>query len=142
MSRNLVLMLLLCACAPPLPPLSLELGQGIERFAPLLEGEEVDLVMGPQGGWHLWAGLRVSGLEPAQATQEAIVEITVEHDGELDQNRLRPAFHAVDERLEAAGLTGIVHEPDRVRGRDVVLGARLTVDGRQTEDARAIKVRP
>jgi hypothetical protein len=34
-------------------PLSLELGTGLTTHAPLAAGDDVELIMGPQGGWHL-----------------------------------------------------------------------------------------
>lgn len=33
--------------------------------APLTDGDEVEMVFGPAGGWTLWFGLRTAGLPPA-----------------------------------------------------------------------------
>ena len=41
-----------------------EIGTGLTDFAPIPEGGEVELVMGPQGGWHIEIATRLYGLEP------------------------------------------------------------------------------
>ena len=37
----------------------LELGTGSWRFEPVTDGDEISLVRGAQGGWHLWVSVRV-----------------------------------------------------------------------------------
>ncbi len=37
-----------------------EIGDGTDPFVPLLDGGAVTMVHGPQGGWHMLAGVRVS----------------------------------------------------------------------------------
>jgi hypothetical protein len=131
MSRSLLVLALVSGCAP----VEVELGQGIVAFAPLEDGDEVELVQGPQGGHHIWTGLRVRGLDEDAG---AFAELWVELDGHVaDHSRVRPLFHIVDERREAAGLTCLVQSPERLRGRDIVLGARL--EG--IEDRRRVRVR-
>lgn len=41
----------------------LELGTGTWRFEPLADGQDVPLVRGAQGGWHLWLSVRADGLD-------------------------------------------------------------------------------
>ncbi len=45
----------------------LEIGSGAERFEALEDGGEVPLVVGPQGSFMLYFGLRAEGLEPGDA---------------------------------------------------------------------------
>ena len=58
---------------------SLELGTGFNQFAPLTCGESLDIIQGPQGGFHLWAALRTQGL--SSTTTWSLV-CTFERDGE------------------------------------------------------------
>lgn len=45
-----------CACAPP----AVTIGTGPFPFAPMAEGQDVVMVHGPQGGWHVLASLRAA----------------------------------------------------------------------------------
>lgn len=55
----------MAAAAPePMPdePV-LELGTGTARFAPVSDGDELPMIRGAQGGWHVWASVRVTGMD-------------------------------------------------------------------------------
>jgi len=59
---------LLVACAgdlqvPDLDP-DLQLGTGVDAFVALDDGDEVEVVFGPQGGYHVDGSLRVQGIDP------------------------------------------------------------------------------
>jgi len=41
-----------------------EIGTGITSFVPVADGEDVELVMGPQGGWHIDVTLRLYEMDP------------------------------------------------------------------------------
>jgi hypothetical protein len=64
---------LLVGCPPPggtdagsvdAGPPSLELGTGESSFVPVVDGGEIELVHGPQGGWHAVGAVRMSGFDP------------------------------------------------------------------------------
>lgn len=59
----LPLLLLLAACDPNLAP-GLEIGTGEIAFVPLTDGDTLQIIQGPQGGFHLLASLRVHGIAP------------------------------------------------------------------------------
>jgi len=59
--RFLPLLLLLAACDPNLPP-ALEIGTGEIEFLSLEGGDTLQIIQGPQGGFHLLASLRVHGI--------------------------------------------------------------------------------
>lgn len=50
---------------PPLPdaapPAFVEIGTGARRYARLEAGQEVPIIQGPQGGFHVWGGFRGRG---------------------------------------------------------------------------------
>lgn len=57
-----------CAAAAAPDPLepetaALEIGTGTWRFEPLEDGDEIPMVHGAQGGWHLWVAVRTNGME-------------------------------------------------------------------------------
>jgi len=59
---------------------SLELGTGFSAFAPLEADQRVDIIAGPQGGFHLWASLRTHGLRSATTWR---IECAFTRDGEV-----------------------------------------------------------
>jgi hypothetical protein len=50
------------ACAEAEP--AIELGTGEIEFEPLSDGGEIEVVRGPQGGYHLLGSVRVAGIDP------------------------------------------------------------------------------
>jgi hypothetical protein len=57
-----------CGVPPPPAETSVELGTGEWQFEPLANGQNVALVWGPQGGYHVWLSVQTQGMEPAQVT--------------------------------------------------------------------------
>lgn len=70
----IVLLIGIVGCSDEEAPgeLVVELGTGEVAFEPLVDGTELPLVAGPQGGHHVWIGFRVTGLASTRA------ELTVE----------------------------------------------------------------
>lgn len=60
--------LLACEAEPPvvLDP-DLQLGTGVDGYVPLADGDDIIIVYGPQGGYHLDGSLRVQGIDPGDA---------------------------------------------------------------------------
>lgn len=76
--RSLVgLGLLLVACegspvepfdaGAPMEP-TVEIGTGELEFEPIEDGQELELILGPQGGYHFLASMQVTGVEPGTRT--------------------------------------------------------------------------
>jgi hypothetical protein len=59
---------------------SLELGTGFSVFAPLEPDQGIEIIAGPQGGFHLWASLRTHGLSSATTWR---IECAFTRDGEV-----------------------------------------------------------
>jgi len=55
-----------CSPSPTVPVLDpdLQLGTGVSSFIAVEDGDEVVIVFGPQGGYHLDGSLRVQGIDP------------------------------------------------------------------------------
>jgi len=58
--------LALAGCGAPPDEVTpwVHVGHGQHSVAPLLDGDEVELVFGPQGGWHIDLGARFGGVMP------------------------------------------------------------------------------
>lgn len=44
------------------------IGTGTSRYETLTAGESVDIIQGPQGGFHVWGALRAGGIDPHGVT--------------------------------------------------------------------------
>ncbi len=68
-------------CVPEEPPPSsdfeVELGSGSWRFEALQDGQDVELVRGAQGGWHVWVSVRARGM-PEPGIAQLLIESEVE----------------------------------------------------------------
>ena len=60
-----------CGGESPVGEGTLEIGTGESQFEGLTDGQEVELIYGAQGGYHVWLSLRAEGIEP-QRTQMRI----------------------------------------------------------------------
>lgn len=63
------LWLLLCAAGcggavEPSPAPWVEVGTGLDELRVLRDGDPLEIVFGPQGGWHVDLGVRFAGLSP------------------------------------------------------------------------------
>jgi hypothetical protein len=82
----------------------LELGTGTARFQPLEDGDEVAMVHGAQGGWHLWISARATGLSSGTGSLE-IAHGPADGSEEMQSSRV-----------------GVVFDPPDAQGRRVTLG--------------------
>lgn len=95
-----------CASSAAIEPAeaSLEVGTGTARFVPLADGDEVAMVRGAQGGWHLWVSVRAEGLDTGLGSLEIAHE---------------PADESEPEQVSRVGVT---FDPPDAQGRRVSLG--------------------
>ncbi len=98
---------------------SVTVGTGESSFDPLSEGDHLTPAWGPQGGQHLWASVRTTGLHPGSlgsrsAVSPSTIAISV-HDDEGAVASYGPVERSLQRRLgdgfqgEATGLTAVVH---------------------------------
>ncbi|MEQ9073508.1 MAG: hypothetical protein RLP09_06585 [Sandaracinaceae bacterium] len=116
-------------------------GTGVEEFIPIEPGDELALIAGPQGGYHVFSSVRVRGFIPPP------VRIAVTLRRADDDRYLGPTLtvgestlrEASDGWREAFGLLSLVNDPSDARGQEVVLrsvvsdasGALLHADERR-----------
>ena len=147
--RGLVALLLaLTACggdpAAEQPPgmATLELGTGSWRFEPLEDGQDVELVHGAQGGWHIWISLTVSGASVAHPVV-TLSMVPVDASRPAQDTSLPLAFDPPDEQgaSKLIGFTGILNDPSCMVGKLVRVRASLTTDdGEELSDVREVVV--
>lgn len=123
----------------------MELGVGPDAV-PALDGDEIELVFGPQGGWHVEVGVRLTGLDPEGTV--VTYEAYREEDGAL-LSRMRYAVNP--RRLVAEGDASVrrgdlaifdIASSDEVADRDVTITARLEDESGQViaTDLRTLRV--
>lgn len=144
-ARGLLALALLWGCASTSPgeEPALELGTGSWRFEPLEDGQEVELVRGAQGGWHVWLSVRVRGMS-ADAPR---MRLTMQP---ADESRAPQSTEVVlpfdppgeDGWRKLIGYTGVVHDPSCLVGQ--LLRIELSIpleDGRMLREERDVLVR-
>jgi hypothetical protein len=127
-------------------PLRVELGEGLTRYRALpAEGAEIELVFGPQGGWHFDLAARVHGGDPEgmrlryAVTNAAGMEVQFPGVVQLNARRVVPEGE------------GFVRVGDRavldVRDGNALVGQTLTLSvraegarGATADDRRAVTV--
>jgi len=131
-----------CADAPPVEDAALELGTGSWRFEPLEDGQEVELVRGAQGGWHVWISVRTRGVEDDRPP----VRLTVgPADGSRPPDEVEVALPFDPPRddgwRQLVGYTGVVNEPACLVGELVRFTVRVTTaDGEELTAERDVRV--
>lgn len=139
----LVLVGVLPACDPNLPP-ALEVGTGEINFVPLEDGDTLEIIQGPQGGFHLLTSLRVHGIAPGDRgdlTEPTNPTLTLDVTGEagdswiaigpitqgLDASPLseRPFTHQMTGRFAILDILA----DDELAGQSVDLSVHIAADG-------------
>lgn len=123
----LLLVLAPVGCAMPIAGQGeLEVGTGDYLFVPLAEAQEVELVFGPQGGYHVWTSLRASGLEPRRVRMELD---TVPVDGGREVERSRATIDLTRNQAEGVheflGWPAVLANPGCDLGRLLRINVRL-----------------
>ncbi len=117
-------------------PPTLEVGTGIEAFEPIVDGQALPLIQGPQGGTiggsHFWVGLRATGVVARGASLAIRVALD---DGTIISDQARTEDLAVaGSAASIAGLRAVIQTCTDVAGKRLVLRAEL-------RDASGVTVR-
>lgn len=159
--RAFVLLVSLAHCAPlgvfddgdRVPPpsdatnvdagtLAIEVGGGYDAFEPLTDGAPVDIILGPQGGHHIWTSLRVSDTTLDHVLLYVSARFADNGASVGSPSRLSSTLTLVDGARERLGLTNFVDDPAVAHGRRIVLRVEVQADdGRIGVDERAVVAR-
>lgn len=137
---------------PGKPPVSeevwgdpwIELGTGVVDFEPLTDGDDIELVAGLQGGWHLDVSLRFDGFGPDgvvlsyEALSADATTISYRTDAILQEASVLPD----DEGFLRLGDRVVLDIPsaDAVVGTEVVLRVTAELGGQTWSDERQVLV--
>ena len=113
---------------------ALELGTGSWRFEPVEDGQEVELIRGAQGGWHVWVALRTTGVDDDQLPM--VLEVQPADDSRPAQItevpiRLDPPDD--EGRRKLVGWPAILEDPSCLIGEMIRVEARLSMQDDGTE---------
>lgn len=147
----LVTALLASACNGNVGPgePAVEVGTGVDGFVALADGDTIDVVLGPQGGFHVYGSMRVTGIDPGNpadltATNNPTTRFTVLRDGarlDIDASRYTQGLESAGEHFEMIGRLVIldIQTDDEVANAEVELTVEVTdVNGRAASDTRRL----
>ncbi|RLB50311.1 MAG: hypothetical protein DRJ42_19145 [Deltaproteobacteria bacterium] len=111
-------------------PAELELGTGSWRFEALDDGQEVELIRGAQGGWHMWISLRVRGVDMERPPVRLRMQLADESRPAQDVE-VAVRFDDPDDEgwRKLIGYTGIVNDPACLVGELFRIEASLPMGG-------------
>jgi hypothetical protein len=111
----------------------LEVGTGTSAFEPLTDGQSVSIIFGPQGGYHVWAALR---LKKSFAPERVEVHARLlQGSAELSDNGYLLNLVDAGDRYEWYGLQALVPDPAAIDGQPVTV--RLEVKDQSGKSASA-----
>jgi len=120
-----------------------EIGTGVTTFIPITDGDDVELVNGPQGGWHVDVTLRLYDVNPQELTMriegydaESEMAIGVPIERILTERRVQPEG---DHWLRLGDqLIFAIEAPDQVVDTDVRIEVRITTPEGATATAEKV----
>jgi hypothetical protein len=124
------------------PTLTVDVGTGAVEYEPLADGDPVDLIFGPQGGWHIWTGVNVH-----DATVESVRMNLYSRfeDGALagDPSSVAAALEPVkDGGRSHASMRNFIRDGALTRGKRLLLRVEVIAgDGRHGAGERRVVVR-
>jgi hypothetical protein len=142
MTYRLLLVLValtLPACGPAPGNPWVELGTGEWRFEPLADEQEVELVRGAQGGWHVWVSVRARELGPD--------DVRMEIDSKVVGSERDPATGGAEIDLqptdemgtyEFTGWPAVQPRPECVVDSRLRVRVALTSGGKTVSDERIV----
>ncbi len=151
LSLALALALPGCGAEEPEGPLSAELGTGTEEFTAISDGWELRIASGPQGGYHFFGAVRVSGVVPGDPfnlldPDNPHTVFSVYRDGrriDLDQANYTHGYALVPGtalfEMTARLVVLDIAEPQELDGVEVLFRVEVTdVDGRFVSDEHMV----
>ncbi|MEW5852737.1 MAG: DUF2330 domain-containing protein [Myxococcota bacterium] len=124
-------------CGTETPAPTVEIGTGESRYESLSDGQDVELVRGAQGGYHMWMSLRSQGLDP----EKVWLDVETRVNGDKSTSSTVTRLTSQDDNDVLVGWPLIIAEPERVDGQLMEVHVTLTDEQGDAADA-SISVRP
>lgn len=116
----------------------IELGTGQDQFLALKDGQTVDIVKGPQGGFHVWGALRAWKLDPKNLEIEYWIDLAAGGEN-IAHNKYRLSLLPKGDYAEWFGMTLFILDPSKVDGKEVVIRFEAKdASGRLAQDSRHV----
>jgi hypothetical protein len=125
-------------CESLTSPIRVEMGLGFDEYTSAANGESVDIVAGPQGGFHIWTALRVWDVpDRVTITLGARLE-SGSQVGPPSEVQVRMGDANAEGMRERAGLFTFIDRPSEIRGMPIIL--RADVDSCDASGAAELRL--
>ena len=134
---------------------SVTLGTGLRNFEPLTEGAQIEIVQGPQGGYHFFGSVHVTGLDQGDPTdlsdaRNPTTEFRVFHNAmrvDALASRYTQGLLSTDDCTTFAMIGRLVildiADDDQLAGKRVRFEVEVTdTRGRRATDVRELMAHP
>ena len=117
----------------------ISVGTGSRFYVPLIPGDEVDIIYGIQGGYHVWGGFEVSGILP----DDVLFDFYLESGGEVvAEAHYIDSLEQVGVNYQYGGVAVILTPtPESVSGDVAILRVELS-DSRGTVLSDEVEIIP
>jgi hypothetical protein len=120
----------------------IELGTGQDRFVPLEDGDAVDIVKGPQGGYHIWGSVRTFRMDPKNIEIEYWVDLTGAPLENVAHNKYRLSLLPQGDYSEWFGMTLFILDPAKINQKTVTVRFEAKdSSGQRAQDSRQVAAR-
>ncbi|MCC7381196.1 MAG: hypothetical protein IT384_05165 [Deltaproteobacteria bacterium] len=126
---------------------TVEIGTGADMFEPIAEGQEVEIILGPQGGgrnrgYHIWHALRARGVEPGGAEATFRTYLAADRSEVATQTR-RVDLQSLGGALVFFGAAPQIEDCCLVEGQDLIMRVELLdANGLALSDERRVRASP
>lgn len=110
---------------------SVQVGTGVDAFEPLVDGQMVSVVLGPQardpvrmGGFHIWGGVKTVGFDPAQVRVQWKVLAGADR-AELASAERNFRLQPFEDGHAAFGIAAPISDCCSAAGTEVILWTRV-----------------
>jgi hypothetical protein len=123
---------------------SVEIGTGADRFIPVMAGEVVEIILGPQGGgrnggYHLWHSLRARDVDPIAVSATFRTFLAAGREEIAVQTRTFDLQPGGGGSYVAFGIAPQLQDCCRVERADVIMRIELTTSGGVITDERQVR---
>lgn len=116
-----LVLLTACASGPP----SLELGTGLDAFGSIEDGQDLPMIEGAQGGWHLWIAAHAESIDP-EGARFSVLAYPEAAGRPRQTTAVTGHFRPSGTGYDLTGLAAVFSAPECYQDQRTVLEATLT----------------
>lgn len=119
-----------------------EVGIGEDTFESLDDGEEVSIIAGPQGGYHITTAAWAHGVEGDTITVSGTLRLAASGDYLGPGFTTRWPVEEAEDEVEIPGLLNLLSDPERARNQEILLAVTVEdASGGTASDERVVVAR-